>query len=95
MARIINKNYQTAFDKVERVWSDVEELDLRSDHRGPLTVAMTNLMLAQSINQFRIDMNENFTKLAEGIKTTTIMIDRTVKNDGICIPNPNSLVQWP
>jgi hypothetical protein len=63
------KNYQTAFDKVQRVWSDVEALDLRGDHRGPLTVAMTNLMLAQSINQFRIDMNDNFTALVEGLKT--------------------------
>jgi hypothetical protein len=65
---MMGKHYESAYNKVLKVYEDVAALDPCEKHRGEATVAMTNLMLAQAINQLRLDLNSNFDRIHDDMK---------------------------
>ena len=56
--KVRHKNDVTVFEQVAAFWDDVEELDLRGDHRGPLTVASAIMKHSQSIDKLREELVE-------------------------------------
>lgn len=59
-----HKHMPRLFNLLQKMWSDVEELDLRADHRGQLCAAMANLQMADELQKLRLTVDELIDVLA-------------------------------
>lgn len=51
------KHYPAAFETVEKIFSDVEALDLRGTHRGALANAMATVLLVEELRRLRFTLD--------------------------------------
>ena len=56
--KVRRKNAAEVFEHVAAFWDDDEELDLRGDHRGSLTIASAIMKHSQSIDKLREELVE-------------------------------------